>query len=166
MRTNYDNYLVDIKNLKFTTPEKVVHPKTAIITFFDEKNRKLAVEILGYRENEQWYQMIDDGQPVNMDFCLIRNFSISDYRSMKNMEKKSEVILYNFSARSAFFESKIGTDFSNVSFQGAQICFNENSVTLMNKQENPIGTRIIGPLPKTLKKKKLQKFTNISSGLV
>ena len=126
MRTNYDNYLVDIKNLKFTTPEKVVHPKTAIITFYDEKNRKLAVEILGYRENEQWYQMIDDGQPVNMDFCLIRNFSISDYRSMKNMEKKSEVILYNFSARSAFFESKIGTDFSNVSFQGEEICFNES----------------------------------------
>lgn len=49
---------------------------------------------------------------------------------------------------------------------GSQICFNENSVTLMNKQENPIGTRIIGPLPRTLKKKKLQKFTNISSGLV
>jgi large subunit ribosomal protein L14 len=49
---------------------------------------------------------------------------------------------------------------------GSQTCFTENSVALMNKQESPISTRIIGPLPKTLKKKKLQKFISISSGLV
>jgi large subunit ribosomal protein L14 len=49
---------------------------------------------------------------------------------------------------------------------GSQICFNENSVTLMNKQEGPISTRILGPIPKVLKKKKFQKFLSISSGLV
>ena len=49
---------------------------------------------------------------------------------------------------------------------GFQIYFNENSVTLLNKQENPIGTRIIGPLPKFFRKKKFQKFISISSGLI
>lgn len=49
---------------------------------------------------------------------------------------------------------------------GSQIYFNENSVTLLNKQENPIGTRIIGPIPKDFKKKKFQKFVSISSGLI
>jgi len=49
---------------------------------------------------------------------------------------------------------------------GSQTCFTENSVALMNKQESPISTRIIGPLPKILKKKKFQKFISISSGLV
>jgi large subunit ribosomal protein L14 len=49
---------------------------------------------------------------------------------------------------------------------GTQICFNENSITLLNKQENPIGTRIIGPIPKFLKKKKFQKILSLSSGLV
>jgi large subunit ribosomal protein L14 len=50
---------------------------------------------------------------------------------------------------------------------GSTIIFNENSVALMNKQGNPIGTRIIGPLPKLfLKKRKVQKFLSISTGLI
>ena len=44
--------------------------------------------------------------------------------------------------------------------------FNENAVVLINKQGNPIGTRIIGPVPKTLQKKTVKKFTNIAAGLV
>jgi len=31
---------------------------------------------------------------------------------------------------------------------GLEIIFNENSVVLLNKQNNPVGTRIIGPIPK------------------
>lgn len=42
----------------------------------------------------------------------------------------------------------------------------ENSATLLNKQGNPIATRILGPIPKTLKKRKLVKFTSIASGLI
>jgi large subunit ribosomal protein L14 len=49
---------------------------------------------------------------------------------------------------------------------GSQIWFNENSVILINKQKNPISTRITGPLTKILKKKKFQKFFSLSSGLV
>lgn len=44
--------------------------------------------------------------------------------------------------------------------------FNENSVVLLNKQNNPIGTRIMGPVPKKLKKLNYQKIINISSGLI
>jgi len=49
---------------------------------------------------------------------------------------------------------------------GSTIMFNQNSVALMNKQGNPVGTRIIGPLPKLLKKRKVQKFLSISTGLI
>jgi large subunit ribosomal protein L14 len=49
---------------------------------------------------------------------------------------------------------------------GTKIYFSENSVALLNKQGNPLGTRIIGPVPKILRKKNLQKFVSISSGLV
>ena len=49
---------------------------------------------------------------------------------------------------------------------GSQMWFSENSVVLINKQENPICTRIIGPLPKLFKKKKFQKFISMSSGLI
>jgi large subunit ribosomal protein L14 len=44
--------------------------------------------------------------------------------------------------------------------------FKKNTVTLLNKQGNPIGTRILEPLPQNLKKKKLQKFISISTGLI
>jgi large subunit ribosomal protein L14 len=49
---------------------------------------------------------------------------------------------------------------------GSEILFKGNAVVLLNKQGNPIGTRILGPIPKMLKKKKFQKFISISAGLV
>ena len=44
--------------------------------------------------------------------------------------------------------------------------FNDNAVVLINKQGNPIGTRVLGPIPKVLQKKSLQKFISIANGLV
>jgi large subunit ribosomal protein L14 len=49
---------------------------------------------------------------------------------------------------------------------GFTTTFFENSVALMNKQGNTIGTRVLGPIPKLLKKKKFQKITSISTGLI
>lgn len=42
---------------------------------------------------------------------------------------------------------------------------NENCVSLMNKQNNPLGTRIIGPVSRNLCKKYI-KFASISSGFI
>lgn len=44
--------------------------------------------------------------------------------------------------------------------------FSENAVVLINKQGSPVGTRIIGPISRTLQKKSLQKFTSIAAGLI
>lgn len=49
---------------------------------------------------------------------------------------------------------------------GFEIYFQENAVALLNKQGNPVGSRITGPLPKTLKKKFLSKFAGISPGFI
>jgi len=49
---------------------------------------------------------------------------------------------------------------------GSNIIFHENSVSLISKQNKLIGTRIIGPIPKILKKGKFNKFTSISSGFI
>ena len=43
--------------------------------------------------------------------------------------------------------------------------FNNNYVSLMNNQNNPIGTKIIGPISRHLKRTKYQKFISISAGL-
>ena len=44
--------------------------------------------------------------------------------------------------------------------------FNSNFVSLLNKQENPIATRIIGPISNDLKKNKYMKFAAISAGFI
>ena len=49
---------------------------------------------------------------------------------------------------------------------GLSIKFNDNAVILMSKQGNPIGTRIIGPISRTLKKKTFQKIISIAAGLI
>ena len=46
---------------------------------------------------------------------------------------------------------------------GSTYFFKKNSVSLLNKQGKPLASRIIGPLPKKLKKGKYSKFSNISS---
>lgn len=47
-------------------------------------------------------------------------------------------------------------------------CFSlgENAAILISKQGNPIGTRILGPVPKILKKKKFMKLISLSAGIV
>ena len=51
-------------------------------------------------------------------------------------------------------------------FDGSTCKFNENSVFLLNKQGKPIASRIIGPIPNILKKRKKLRFATISSGVI
>lgn len=44
--------------------------------------------------------------------------------------------------------------------------FTFNAVILLNKQKNPIGTRILTSIPSKLKKKTFQKIVNLSQGLI
>jgi len=47
---------------------------------------------------------------------------------------------------------------------GSSFFFNENAVSLINKQGKPIATRILGPIPKKLRLNKFMKLASISSG--
>ena len=48
---------------------------------------------------------------------------------------------------------------------GFQLKFKDNAIVLIDKQGNPLGTRVIGFVPKELKKK-FNKFVSISSNLI
>ena len=59
------------------------------------------------------------------------------------------------------FKKKDGTNISSIkNFK------NKNSVILINKKGNPIGTRITEPIPYKLRKKQFLKFIKISPGLL
>lgn len=49
---------------------------------------------------------------------------------------------------------------------GSCFFFKDNSVSLMNKQGRPLSSRVVGPVPKHLKKGKYSKFANIAFGLI
>ena len=49
---------------------------------------------------------------------------------------------------------------------GTSIFFQSNAVSLINKQGKPIASRIMGPLPKVLKRRKKIKFATLSSGFI
>lgn len=120
---HYHDFKVEIKNLKFTTENKYIFPKTAIISFLDEMGHVSAVELLGHLETEEIYKKIESGEPLNLDYCYVLNFSLTLYRDQRGMDKKQRVPLPGFSARNAFFDSKFGTDLSFASFPGGEVSF-------------------------------------------
>ncbi len=123
MRFDYHHYKVEIKNLKFTTDGGRVLPKTAIVTLYDEDDANIGVELFGYRDTREWYEMIERGEPLVMDQCYVRDFSLSAYRDSRGMEKKEPVTILSLTARNAFFESKVVTDFSFALFEDGNVDF-------------------------------------------
>lgn len=49
---------------------------------------------------------------------------------------------------------------------GISICFNSNSVVLLNKQMKPLATRVLGVVPKELRNNKFSKVISLSSGTI
>jgi large subunit ribosomal protein L14 len=95
-------------------------------------------------------------------YAVLGDTIVVSIQQLRNKEKKSSKVKKGEIYKALIIRTKTPYTTND----GSQIRFNENSVTLMNKQENPISTRIIGPLSKVLKKKKYQKFLSIASGLI
>ncbi|KAK8923400.1 hypothetical protein KSP39_PZI019821 [Platanthera zijinensis] len=49
---------------------------------------------------------------------------------------------------------------------GSEIRFDDNAVVLVNKQGEPIGTRVFGPVPHELKRKKHLKILTLAKHIV
>jgi large subunit ribosomal protein L14 len=95
-------------------------------------------------------------------FAYLKDIIVVSVHELRNKSKRTSKVkkgdVYNaliLRTKTKFFKK-----------DGSHFFFNQNSVSLMNKQGKPIATRILGPLPKPLKSGKFTKFTNISSGLI
>lgn len=60
----------------------------------------------------------------------------------------------------------IKTKYNHLKLDGSILKFDNNSVVLLTKQEKPLGSRVIGPVPIKIKKSKFSKVSSISSGTV
>ena len=95
-------------------------------------------------------------------YARLGNTIVVSVQQLRNKSKKTSKVLKG----GVFWALVIRTKTSFRKLDGSSFLLSENSVILLNKQGNPIGTRILGPIPKTLKKKKFMKFTSLSAGLI
>ena len=95
-------------------------------------------------------------------YAKLGDIIIVSVQKLRNKSKKTSKVLKGDVLRALViktkkkYKKKDGTVFN----------LTENSVTLLNKQNIPIGSRIIGPVPKVLKKKKLIKVISLATGLI
>jgi large subunit ribosomal protein L14 len=95
-------------------------------------------------------------------YANLGDIIVVSVQQLRNKSKKTSKVLKGGVFRALVIRTK--TQYKKR--DGSSFLLNENSVTLINKQGNPIGTRILGPIPKTLKKKKFMKFASLSVGLI
>jgi large subunit ribosomal protein L14 len=83
-------------------------------------------------------------------------------QQLKNKTKNSSKVKKKEVYQALIIRTKLGYTKKN----GFKDTFFENSVVLLNKQGSPVSTRILGPIPKMLKKKTFQKLLSISSAII
>ena len=123
MVTGYTNYRVEVKNVKFIADDGRTVPRTAIISFFDDKGEEIGSELFGAIEISLIYNLIKEGKDIILDNYYVQEFSLSSFRRYNNIDKKVHVPIVGFSAKNAFFEAKISTDFTYSSFSDGEISF-------------------------------------------
>lgn len=95
-------------------------------------------------------------------YAQLGDIIVVSIQELRNKSRKTSKV----KKREVYKALIIRTKTRDLRADGSILQFRENSVALINKQGNPLGTRIIGPVAKLLRKKKFQKFISISSGLI
>jgi large subunit ribosomal protein L14 len=95
-------------------------------------------------------------------YSILGDIIIVSIQQLKNKLKKTSKIKKKEIYKALIIKTK--TKYRKKT--GHEKLLKKNAITLINKQGNPIGTRILGALPQSLKKNKLQKFISISAGLI
>jgi large subunit ribosomal protein L14 len=96
------------------------------------------------------------------NFAYLGNIIIVSIHQLRNKSKTTSKVQKGEIYKALIIRTKTKTKRKD----GSSIFFKNNCISLINKQGNPIATRIVGPIPKSLKKKKFMKFTSISAGFI
>lgn len=95
-------------------------------------------------------------------YAKLGDFIIVSVQKLRNRFRNRSKVKKHDIYKALIVKTKIG--FKRLT--GTRLTYGNNAVVLMNKQGNPIGSRITCPLPRFFKIKKYQKFTSISPGLI
>jgi hypothetical protein len=123
MVTGYSNYRVEFTDTEFTTEDGRKVKRTAVVRLFDREGKETGKKLFGAIDLQTIYDIICEGKDLNLNNLYVSGFSLSAYRLLQGIEKKGLVPLFNFSARDAFFESDIATDFSYSTYTDGDLSF-------------------------------------------
>jgi large subunit ribosomal protein L14 len=95
-------------------------------------------------------------------YASLGDIIVVSVQQLRNKSKKTSKVLKGHVFRALVVRTK----FKEQKKDGSFVILQENAVVLISKQGTPISTRILGPISKTLKKKKFVKFISLSRGLM
>jgi hypothetical protein len=136
MIISYSSYQVNIENGPARSSEGDLPHRQALITLYDNSGNEIDALKLYAPDISEVYEKIFRNEEVNLDNCYVHGFSLSAFRKIFELEKNHPIVLESFSAKNAFFEAQVATDFSytefkgEVSFEGA--CFGRGKVMFNN----------------------------------
>jgi hypothetical protein len=92
--------------------------QTAIVILRDQNHNMIQKQKMGIVDNEALYKQIAQNVSVDLSYCYVKNFSLQKLRQQENLADNESIILKDFNAENAFFESDKITDFSGAHFEG------------------------------------------------
>jgi large subunit ribosomal protein L14 len=95
-------------------------------------------------------------------FATLGDIIVVSVQQLRNTSKKTSKVLKGMVFKALIIKTKI----KYTKKDGSNLKLQNNSVVLLNKQGNLIGTRILGPITRQLKKKKLIKVISLSAGFI
>lgn len=104
-------------------PSGEIPKLTAVITFYDESNKRVSSYHLTVVTKETIYAWIDKGEAIQLNNAYIKDFSLGEYRQVRKLDEHAYVKLQDFSAKKAFFDCDLETDFSYAEFEGDKTVF-------------------------------------------
>lgn len=95
-------------------------------------------------------------------FAKLGDFIVVSINSLRNKSKKNSKVKKGEVYKALIIKTKA----KQSNKDGSSFCFENNSICLLNKQNKPLASRIVGPISKKLKRGKFSKFANIAIGLI
>lgn len=94
--------------------------------------------------------------------AYLGDFIIVSIKELRNKAKKTSKVKKGEVYKALILKTKT----KHTNKDGSSLFFNSNAACLINNQNKPFGSRILGPIPKYFKQGKFSKFTNISVGTI
>lgn len=116
------NFRISIEPEAIEVENGKTYAKTAIVEKWQLGNR-VASARYGFLESEEIYQAIDKEEKIDLSYCYISDFSLSQYRKSRQLKESDVIDLHTFEAEHAFFDSEFGTDLSYSHFIGKNASF-------------------------------------------